>query len=52
MCLHFPAFCDTILILRKLAAKNNGWNINKFANVVPVKTQKIQPHIIGFVEWE
>lgn len=50
--LYFPAFCDTILILRKLAAKNSRWNINKFANVIPAKAQKIQPHIIGFVEWE
>ncbi len=48
--MHFPAFCDTILILRKLVAKNNRRNINNFAKVVPVKEQKIQPHIIGFVE--
>ncbi len=50
--MHFPAFCDTILILKKLAAKNKRCNINKFANDLLVKTQKIQPHIIEFVEWE
>ena len=50
--LHFPAFYDTILILRKLTAENNRWNINKIANILPMKTQRIHPHIIGFVEWE
>ena len=50
--LHFPAFYDTILILRKLTAENNRWNINKIANILPMKTQRIHPHIIGFVEFE
>lgn len=50
--MYFLAFYDTILILRNLATKNNRRNINNFANVLSVKTQKIQPYIIGFVEWE